>query len=55
MEIETIIDHVINIDKAELSKKIKFWESQKFKVKTNGEYFLILERIKVAEAILEIL
>lgn len=51
MELENIIDYVIS-NKTELSKKVEEWKEQKFKAKTNEEYFLILKRIEVGEAIL---
>ncbi len=51
MEIEKIIDYVID-NKSELSKKLEIWNEQKLKVKTNDEYFLILKRIEIGEAIL---
>jgi hypothetical protein len=38
MEIEKIIDCLID-SKVELSEKIEIWKEQRFKVKTNEEFF----------------
>jgi hypothetical protein len=54
IDIENFIDYVID-NKNELSNAVEIWKEQKFKVKTNEEYFLILKRIEVGEAILDVL
>lgn len=54
METEKNIDYLIN-NKNELLEQMKIWEDLKFKVKTNEEYWLILKRIRIGEAILNAL